>query len=229
MATILTVDDDKTLLGFMREYLEGEGFQVVTADRGTKALKLFYDERPDLVVLDLMMPGMDGWEVCARLRELSNAPVIMLTAKASEADKLRGFRLGVDDYVTKPFSLAELTARIQAVLARAGDEKSEEISLLKVGPVTVDTRRREAALHDEPLALTPTEFRLLSALAQRPGTAISQEDLVAEVWGDYRQKGGSALRRYVWFLRQKIEQDPNEPKLLITVRGFGYRLESNLV
>jgi len=228
VATILTVDDDKTLLGFIREYLEGEGFQVITTDRGTKALKLFYDERPDLVVLDLMMPGMDGWEVCARLRELSDTPVIMLTAKSSEADKLRGFRLGVDDYVTKPFSLAELTARIQAVLARAGSEQSEESSLLTVGPVTVDTRRREAALNDEPLALTPTEFRLLSALARRPGTAISQEDLVAEVWGDYRQKGGSALRRYVWFLRQKIEQDPNEPKLLITVRGFGYRLESSL-
>jgi len=227
VATILTVDDDKTLLDFMREYLEGEGFQVITADRGTNALKLFYDERPDLVVLDLMMPGMDGWEVCARLRELSDTPVIMLTAKSSEADKLRGFRLGVDDYVTKPFSLAELTARIQAVLARAGSEQSEEISLLKVGPVTVDTRRREAALNDKPLALTPTEFRLLSVLAQRPGTAISQEDLVAEVWGDYRQKGGSALRRYVWFLRQKIEQDPNEPKLLITVRAFGYRLESS--
>ena len=127
--------------------------------------------------------------------------------------------------MTKPFSLAELTARIQAVFARAGSDQSEESSLLKVGPVTVDTRRREAALNDEPLDLTPTEFRLLSALAQHPGTAISQEDLVAEVWGDYRQKGGSALRRYVWFLRQKIEQDPNEPKLLITVRGYGYRLE----
>jgi DNA-binding response OmpR family regulator len=112
-------------------------------------------------------------------------------------------------------------------LARAGGEETEENSLLKVGPVEVDIRRREASLNDEPLALTPTEFRLLSALAKRPGTAISQEDLVAEVWGDYRQKGGSALRRYVWFLRQKIEQDPNEPKLLITVRGFGYRLESS--
>ena len=226
MARILTVDDDKTLLRFMSEYLEGEGFQVITTDRGTKALKLFYDERPDLVVLDLMMPGMDGWEVCARLRELSDTPVIMLTAKSSEADKLRGFRLGVDDYVTKPFSLAELTARIQAVLARAGGEESEEGSILKVGPVAVDTRRREATLNDEPLSLTPTEFRLLSALAQRAGAAISQEDLVAEVWGDYRQKGGSALRRYVWFLRQKIEENPNEPTRIITVRGYGYRLET---
>ncbi len=225
MAKILTVDDDRTLLRFMSEYLEGEDFQVVTADRGTKALKLFYDERPDLVVLDVMMPGMDGWEVCARLRELSDTPVIMLTAKTSEADKLRGFRLGADDYVTKPFSLAELTARIQAVLARAGADENEKDSILRVGPLAVDTRRREAALNDEPLSLTPTEFRLLSTLARRAGTAISQEDLVTEVWGDYRQKGGSALRRYVWFLRQKIEQDPNHPKLLVTVRGYGYRLE----
>ncbi len=225
MAKILTVDDDRTLLRFISEYLEGEGFEVTTADRGTKALKLFYEERPDLVVLDLMMPGMDGWEVCARLRELSDTPVIMLTAKSLEADKLRGFRLGVDDYVTKPFSLAELTARIQAVLARAGTEGGEEDGILKVGPLLVDTRRREASRNDQPLSLTPTEFRLLSALARRAGAAISQEDLVAEVWGDYRQKGGSALRRYVWFLRQKIEEDPNQPKLLITVRGYGYRLE----
>jgi len=225
MAKILTVDDDRTLLRFISEYLEGEDFQVVTADRGTKALKLFYAERPDLVVLDVMMPGMDGWEVCARLRELSDTPVIMLTAKTSEADKLRGFRLGVDDYVTKPFSLAELTARIQAVLARAGADEKEKVSILRVGPLAVDTRRREAALNDKPLSLTPTEFRLVSALARRPGTAISQEDLVTEVWGDYRQKGGSALRRYIWFLRQKIEQEPNHPKLLVTVRGYGYRLE----
>ena len=225
MAKILIVDDDRTLLRFISEYLEGEGFQVATADRGTKALKRFYDERPDLVVLDLMMPGMDGWEVCARLRELSDTPVILLSAKSSESDKLRGFRLGVDDYVTKPFSLAELTARIQAVLGRVAADDPQEGVTLRVGPLTVDTRRREAALNDETISLTPTEFRLLSALARRAGAAISQEDLLTEVWGDYRQKGGSALRRYVWFLRQKIEEDPNQPKLLVTVRGYGYRLE----
>ena len=226
MAKILTVDDDKTLLRFITDYLEGEGFEVVTADRGTKALKLFYRERPDLVVLDLMMPGMDGWEVCARLRELSDTPVVMLTAKTSESDKLRGFRLGVDDYITKPFSLAELTARIKAVLARAGASEDLEIKLLQVGALTVDIRRREAKLGDETLVLTPTEFRLLSALARRAGEALSQEQLIADVWGEYRQKGGSALRRYVWFLRQKIEADPNSPTMLVTVRGYGYRLES---
>jgi two-component system KDP operon response regulator KdpE len=116
---ILVVDDDATLLRFLGEYLVREGFEVISADRGAKAVKLFYQERPDIVVLDLMMPGMDGWEVCARLREMADTPIILLTAKASEADKLRGFRLGVDDYVTKPFSLAELAARLKAVLARA--------------------------------------------------------------------------------------------------------------
>jgi len=225
MAKILVVDDDKTLLRFVGDYLAGEGHQVVSADRGTAALKEFYRERPDLVVLDVMMPGMDGWEVCARLRELADTPIILLTAKASEADKLRGFRLGVDDYVTKPFSLAELSARLEAVLGRAGRQAEASPALLHVGPLAVDLRRREASLEGEPLTLTPTEFRLLSILARRAGEAISQNDLITEVWGDYRQRGGSALRRYIWFLRQKIEPDPERPVRLVTVRGFGYRLE----
>jgi len=225
MAKILVVDDDKTLLRFVGDYLAGEGHQVVSADRGTAALKEFYRERPDLVVLDVMMPGMDGWEVCARLRELADTPIILLTAKASEADKLRGFRLGVDDYVTKPFSLAELSARLGAVLGRAGRQAEASPALLQIGPLAVDLRRREASLDSEPLNLTPTEFRLLSILARRAGEAISQNDLITEVWGDYRQRGGSALRRYIWFLRQKIEPNPERPVRLVTVRGFGYRLE----
>jgi len=227
MAKILVVDDDKTLLRFVGDYLAGEGHQVVSADRGTAALKEFYRERPDLVVLDVMMPGMDGWEVCARLRELADTPIILLTAKASEADKLRGFRLGVDDYVTKPFSLAELSARLGAVLGRAGRQAEASPALLQIGSLAVDLRRREAGLDGEPLTLTPTEFRLLSILARRAGEAISQSDLIAEVWGDYRQRGGSALRRYIWFLRQKIEPDPERPVRLVTVRGFGYRLEES--
>jgi two-component system KDP operon response regulator KdpE len=227
MAKILTVDDDKTLLRFLGEYLEEQGFEVVTSERGAKALKLFYRERPDLVVLDLMMPGMDGWELCARIRELADTPVIMLTAKTSEADKLRGFRLGVDDYVTKPFSLAELGARIKAVLARSATSVVGGTGKYHVGSLMVDTRKHEASLGEETLTLTPTEFRLLAALADRAGEAISRDDLVSEVWGDYRQKGGSALRRYVWFLRQKIEDDPNQPERLVTVRGYGYRLEGS--
>lgn len=227
MAKILVVDDDKTLLRFLGEYLEGEQFQVVSADRGAKALKLLYRERPDLVVLDLMMPGMDGWELCARIRELADTPVIMLTAKTSEADKLRGFRLGVDDYVTKPFSLAELGARVKAVLNRIAPQTGQVDQILQVGALRVDMRKREALLDGEVLSLTPTEFRLLAALAGRAGEAVSQDQLVEQVWGNLRQKGGSALRRYVWFLRKKIEPDPDQPTRLVTVRGYGYRLEAS--
>ncbi|MCX6072462.1 MAG: response regulator transcription factor [Chloroflexi bacterium] len=222
---LLIVDDDTTLLRFLTDYLVQEGFVVQSADRGQAALRLFYEARPDLVVLDVMMPGMDGWEVCARLRELSETPVILLTAKTSEADKLRGFRLGVDDYITKPFSLAELRARVRAVLSRTSGQRAEQGSVLEVGSLRVDLGRREATLEGRPLDLTPTEFRLLAALAAKPGQALSQAQLVEEAWGAYRQEAGSALRRYIWFLRQKIESDPEKPTRLLTVRGYGYRLE----
>jgi len=225
-AKILAVDDDKTLLRFLREYLESEGFEALTADRGASALRLFYEQRPDLVVLDVMMPGMDGWEVCARIRELADTPIIFLTAKTTEADKLRGFRLGVDDYVTKPFSLAELGARLRAVLARTQPQREEGPSVYRAGTLVVDVRRREAHLDGQALELTNTEFRLLAALARRAGEAAAQEELGREVWGGSSRQGRSALRRYVWLLRQKIEADPNRPTRLLTVRGFGYRLES---
>jgi DNA-binding response OmpR family regulator len=224
-AKVLVVDDDRTLLRFVSEYLQREGLEVVTAERGPDALRVAFDERPDLVALDVMMPGMDGWEVCARLRELSDIPVILLTAKTSEADKLRGFRLGVDDYITKPFSLAELGARVRAILARSVPRRKDAPAVARFGDLEVDFTKRRATREGRELALTPTEYRLLSVLARRSGQAISQEDLVREVWGEYREQGWSALRRYIWFLRQKIEADPDSPRRLITVRGFGYRLE----
>ena len=222
---VLLVDDDKTLIQFLTDFLSGEGFEVLSADRGQKALRLFFDARPDIVVLDVMMPGMDGWEVCARIRELADTPVILLTAKTSEADKLRGFRLGVDDYVTKPFSLAELTARVRAVLGRAPSDEGVA-TLLRIGDIQVDLRKREVRIDDDVIDLTPTEFRLLAVLAEHTGEAISQENLISKVWGDNRVKSGSALRRYIWLLRSKIEPDPEKPQRLVTVRGFGYRLES---
>jgi len=223
--TLLLVDDDATLLRFLTEYLEREGYSVRSADRGQAALRLFYESRPDIVLLDVMMPGMDGWEVCARLRELADTPVILLTAKTSEADKLRGFRLGVDDYITKPFSLAELGARLRAVLTRTAGQRTEQASAMQVGELRVDLGRREVTLDGRALDLTPTEFRLLACLAAHPGQAVAQADLVKEAWGGLRQETGSALRRYIWFLRQKIEIDPDNPQRLLTVRGFGYRLE----
>jgi two-component system KDP operon response regulator KdpE len=223
-AMILAVDDDRTLLHFLKEYLEREGFEILTAERGQEGLRLFFQRRPDIVILDVMMPGMDGWEVCARLREMAETPVILLTAKTSEADKLRGFRLGVDDYLTKPFSLAELAARVRAVLARTATARGEAATL-QLGSLVVDIRKREVRLEDKLLDLTPTEFRLLATLGKRQGEAVSQEDLIKEVWGEDRIGGGSALRRYIWFLRQKLETDPDHPQRLLTVRGYGYRLD----
>ena len=227
MATrLLIVDDDPTLLRFLTEYFEREGFLVDSAGGGPQALRLFFAQRPDLVIVDVMMPGMDGWEVTARLRELAETPVIMLTAKSGEGDKLRGFRLGVDDYVTKPFSLAELGARVGAVLARASARLVASEGSFEAGSITVDMKKREARLGGELLSVTPTEFRVLACLAQRAGEAVSQEELLERVWGEYRRESGSALRRYIWFLRKKIEDDPEIPRRLVTVRGFGYRLES---
>lgn len=223
---ILIVDDDKTLLRFVGEFLQEEGHRVLTASSGQEALRAFFEARPDLVFLDVMMPGMDGWEVCARLRELSDTPIVMLTAKTDEPDKLRGFRLGVDDYITKPFSLAELGARARAILARTGDEREAERKLYVLGDLEVDLGRHEARLDGEALDLTPTEFRLLRSLASRAGEAVAQDELISDVWGDNRRTSASALRRYIWFLRQKIETDPQDPDRLLTVRGFGYRLEA---
>ena len=171
-----------------------------------------------------MMPGMDGWELSARIRELSDTPIIMLTAKSAESDKLRGFRLGVDDFVVKPFSLAELAARVRAVLKRAQDEEGEE-GHIQVGDLHLDLRRHEVHLGDEYLELTPTEFRLLEVLSRRQGEAVAQKVLIETVWGPTFDPRGGALRRFIWLLRQKLEPDPQKPERIITVRGFGYRLE----
>lgn len=221
---ILLVDDDTTLVRFLGEYLQKQEFTVAVASSGADALRTAYKERPDLVILDVMIPGMDGWEICARLRELSDFPIILLTAKSSEADKLRGFRLGVDDYVTKPFSFAELTARIQAVLTRSQSARKSENQLYAIRDLVVDSDKRQVYLNQRPVALTPTEFRLLECLAQRPGYAVSEEALAKDVWGNYKQGDTTVVRRYIWLLRQKLEDDPANPKRLVTVRGFGYRL-----
>jgi two-component system KDP operon response regulator KdpE len=222
---LLVVDDDRTLLRFLGEYLERERYEVLTANRGSKALRVFFQEKPDLVILDVMMPGMDGWEVCARIREMSDTPIIFLTAKTAETDKLRGFRLGVDDYITKPFSLPEIAARVAAVLARTESSRSDELKICSVGNLIVDLRKRHVQINDQAVDLTPTEFRLLAALAKRPGEAVSKMDLVEEVWGTDRRGGGNALRRYIAMLREKIEEDAKQPIHLITVRGYGYRLD----
>jgi DNA-binding response OmpR family regulator len=206
----------------LSQYLRESAFDVVEASNGPTGLRLAYAEKPDLVLLDVMLPGMDGWEVCARLRELTDLPIIMLTAKTSEDDKLRGFRLGVDDYVTKPFSFVELVARIQAVLGRVKNDRKEAGYIIH-GEILLDMKRYQASLGNRTLELTPTEFRLLEVLVRRKGRVASDEDLMREVWGGYRSDP-ALVRRYILMLRKKLEPDPSNPIWLRTVRGFGYRL-----
>jgi DNA-binding response OmpR family regulator len=219
---ILVIDDDPTLLRLLTQYLRESAFKVVEATNGPTGLRMAYSEKPDLVLLDVMLPGMDGWEVCSRLRELTDIPIIMLTAKTSEADKLRGFNLGVDDYVTKPFSFAELVARIQAVIGRMQNER-KDTGYIAHGEILLDMKKYQASLGSRTLELTPTEFRLLEVLVERKGKVASDEDLMREVWGGNRSDP-ALVRRYILMLRKKLEPDPSNPVWLRTVRGFGYRL-----
>jgi DNA-binding response OmpR family regulator len=220
---ILLVDDDQTLLHLLGQYLKQSQFEVFEAPNGPTGLRLAFNERPDLVLLDVMLPGMDGWEVCARLRELSDVAIIMITAKTTEADKLRGFRLGVDDYVTKPFSFAELVARIQAVLTRTRTVGQAESGYMAHGDIILDLTKYQASLGGRMLDLTPTEFRLLEALVRRKGKVAPESELVHEVWGTLRSDP-ALVRRYVMMLRKKLEKDPADPVWILTARGFGYRM-----
>ena len=219
---ILLIDDDQTLLHLLGQYLRESTFDVVEASNGPLGLRLAYGEKPDLVLLDVMLPGMDGWEVCTRLRELTDLPIIMLTAKTTEDDILRGFSLGVDDYVTKPFSFAELVARIQAVIGRMHPEPKES-GYIAHGEILLDMEKFRATLGDQTLELTPTEFRLLEALVRRKGKVASDEDLMSEVWGEKRSDP-ALVRRYIFNLRKKLEPDPSRPVWIQTLHGFGYRL-----
>ncbi|MBI5713430.1 MAG: response regulator transcription factor [Chloroflexi bacterium] len=229
MTTVLLVDDDSTLLKFLSEFLTNADFEVLSTDKSESALRLLYDERPDIIVLDVMMPGMDGFVLASRIREISSVPMILLTAKSSEADKLRGFRLGVDDYITKPFSFAELSARITAVLNRARGASPTPRNLFTFGNVIVDLDRLSVVRDGEAVSLSPTEFKMLRFLVENKGRAISEEELLKSVWGLELAPGSERgyVRRYVWFLRQKLERDPTDPEMIQTVRGFGYRMRES--
>ncbi len=221
MASILIIDDDASLSELLGEYLRGQGFAVHTAADGQKGLRAFYEQKPDLVILDVTMPKLDGWETLKRLREVSDTPVIMLTARDEEPNILRGFSLGADDYVTKPFSFAQLAARVKAVLARRGAGISTA-ERLEAGGLQVDFATRRVTRDGELLALTPTEFKLLTVLMRRAGEVVSPEELVREVWGPQYANEIGFVRRYVWHLRQKVEKDPENPRYIHNERGFGY-------
>jgi DNA-binding response OmpR family regulator len=224
-ARVLVIDDDANLVRLLSESLEDAGYEVLAAVNGLDGIKQLYTGRPELVILDVMMPRMDGWETLARIREMSDVPVIMLTARDAEADRLRGFDLGSDDYVTKPFSLAEMNARVRAVLARAARARTDGTSPPQVvGELVIDFGSRRVLKRGEVVQLTPTEYRLLAALAENAGRTLSHVQLLERVWGaEYTDEPGY-VKRYIWYLRQKIEDDPSEPLYVETVRGFGYRL-----
>jgi two-component system KDP operon response regulator KdpE len=222
--TILIVDDTVSLTRLVKEYLEGQGYRVVAANNGREAIYVARHEKPDLIVLDVMMPEMDGWEVCRRLRETSTVPILMLTAKGEEIDKLRGFHLGVDDYILKPFSFSEVVARIRAVLARVRGKVSKAQQLTS-GALTIDFDRHKVTVDGESVELSPTEYRLLETLARHAHRTLPTEQLVLQVWGEAYTGEVEHVKRYVWALRKKLERDPGDPRHILTERGFGYRFE----
>lgn len=222
--TVLLVDDDETLLELLTGHLQSAGYLALTARNGAEGLGLVAEKQPSLVVLDVMMPGMDGWTVCKRIREESSVPIIMLTAKGEEVDKLRGFHLGVDDYVTKPFSFAEIVARIGAVLARAAHSIPTDL-IVSAGNLLIDLSERQVMLDGEKVDLTPTEYRLLEILARFVNKTVPTEKLLQEVWGSEYTGETDHVKQYVWSLRKKLETDPGAPTHILTERGFGYRLE----
>ena len=221
---VLLIDDDATLCQLLGEHLEEAGFAVSTATDGIQGLHTASLEQPDLIVLDLMMPGMDGWDVCQQLRAASSVPIIVLTAKSEEFDKLRGFRLGIDDYVTKPFSFAELVARVRAILARVTRSNMAEHTL-KSGNFTIDFDEHRVMVEGHVVELTRTEYNLLETLAHHANRTLSTEWLVEKVWGPAYSGEVDQVKHFIWALRKKIETDPGDPKHLITERGFGYRFE----
>jgi two-component system response regulator RegX3 len=223
-AKILLVEDESSLAESVRYSLEREGFGVIVAPDGRRAIERFRAEKPDLVILDLMLPEMSGIDVCRMIRQESTVPIVVVTAKDSEADKVAGLELGADDYVTKPFSVRELVSRVRAHLRRASMGSAPPVEeVLDGGPVEMDVGRHEVRVKGEPTAFPPKEFELLEAFLRRKGRLLTREFLIEEVWGHDYFGDTKTLDVHVKRLRQKIETDPHEPELLQTVRGLGYK------
>jgi len=221
--TILVVDDETKIVKTVKAYLESAGFRVATAEDGQMALTVFRHERPALVILDLGLPAIDGLDVARVLRRESDVPLIMLTARVDEADKLIGLELGADDYVTKPFSPRELVARVRAVLRRTGGEREQAVLPITAGDVEIDLERRQVTVEGRMVDLTPTEFDLLAVLARSPGRVFTRLELLDRVQGYAFEGYERTVDAHVKNLRQKIEADPKQPRYLLTVYGVGYR------
>jgi len=223
---ILVVEDEETLLEVLRYNLDKEGYDVVTAGDGIQALNSARSESPDLIILDIMLPLLDGFEVCRILRKDMTVPMIMLTAKEEEIDKVLGLELGADDYIVKPFSMRELKARVKAILRRpALQAKPGEGGVLRIADLTVDLAKHQVSVGEAEVSLTPKEYDLLAYLAGNKGMVFSREHLLERVWG-YDYIGDiRTVDVHIRWLREKLEADPSKPRRLITVRGVGYRIE----
>ncbi|MGB2953365.1 MAG: response regulator transcription factor [Gaiellaceae bacterium] len=224
VSTILLVDDEDAVQKLLTYPLEREGFRVLQARDGEEALQRFADERVDLVVLDIMLPKLDGLEVCKRLRSESMVPIIMLTARDDELDKVLGLELGADDYITKPFSIREFRSRVRALLRRAGaPPQTRESDVIEVNNLRIDAARRAVDLDGQPVQLTYVEFELLRTLAAHPGRVYTREMLLESLWGDSAYREPRTIDVHIRHLREKLEQDPRSPQYIFTVRGVGYR------
>ncbi len=222
--TVLIVDDEPRIIDFIRMNLEFEGFRVVDAATGYEALERLKEDLPDLILLDVMMPKMDGFETLKHIREVSNVPVIMLTVRQEEGDRIRGLDLGADDYITKPFSPRELLSRIKALLRRSFmPSPTRKTRIVVDDDLTIDFSKGEVFVRGEKIALRPTEYRLLYHLVNNAGRLLTHETLLSKVWGHEYRDEAHYLRLYITYLRQKIEQDPAHPKYILTERGLGYR------
>lgn len=221
---VLAVDDEQRMVRFIQLNLEQDGFQVITAYNGKEALEQVRTQLPDLVLLDIMMPDINGFEVLGKIREVNNVPVIMLTAKGEEDDRIQGLELGADDYITKPFSPRELVSRIRAVLRRTKTFQEDQVDLVEVDDrLSIDFSRREVWVEGKKVDLRPTEYRLLYHLVQNAGWVNTHEQLLSKVWGFEYQDEPHYVRLYVNYLRKKLEEDPSNPKYILTERGVGYR------
>ncbi len=220
---LLIIDDDARLTDAMTVFLARRGYDVDVAHSGADGLARFAGRPPHLVILDVMMPGMDGWDVCRRLRAQANVPIIMLTARDSENDRVMGLRMGADDYVTKPFSLKELEARVEAVLRRAQTPPAPSLVIHDDGYLRLETGSMQVTAAGKPVRLTATERRLLFLLAQNAERVVTIDEILRQVWGPEYDGQSDYVKLYVWRLRQKVEPDPAAPRYVQTERGLGYR------
>jgi two-component system, OmpR family, response regulator RegX3 len=227
VSRVLIVEDEPALADSIRYGLEREGYECTVLSDGLRALDYVRSWRPDLVLLDLMLPGMSGTDVCREIRRAGPVPIVMVTAKDSEADKVLGLELGADDYITKPFSMRELIARVRAVLRRGTPsiESADRPTSVEAGPVAIDTERHEVRVRDQVVELPPKEFALLEVLIRKAGKLMTRDALISQVWGEDYYGDTRTLDVHIKRLRAKIEEDPRNPTYLRTVRGLGYRFE----